>query len=305
MPEITKFYGIPGAGKTTKLISELEKSEQSLSSMCFVTFSRSTGMEIKKRISEKFDIDRKELFFFGTIHSICNRLLDWDLKNNNPKLVTDYEKADYLSRYGLSHPIKYSGSDIPEIAITDVEITEISDAEKIFAIINWCNHRLVPLEQWRNINVTFSEIDPSDVAGICKGWSKYKNENGLVDFDDMLLQTIKQHLVPYSKILFVDEFQDLTPLLYKVYSLWSKDTDKTFVAGDDDQTIYTWSGASPHFLLDLDAEEIILSKSYRVPSNILKKAESLISTVEDRKHKSFLSANEGGQFVHLYLPNFE
>lgn len=305
MPEFVKFFGIPGSGKTTRLILELENSGQPLVSMCFVTFSKSTGMEIKNRISKKFDIDREELPFYGTIHSICNRLLQWDLKNNDPKLVTDHEKADYLSRYGLSYPIKYSGSDIPEVAITDAEIAEISDAEKIFAIINWCNHRLVPLDKWRHINVTFNEIDPDVVKGICEGWENYKNENGLVDFDDMLLQTIAQQLVPYADTLFVDEFQDLTPLLYKVYSLWSKDMDKVFVAGDDDQTIYTWSGASPHFLLDLDAEEIILNKSYRVPSNILKKAEALISTVADRKYKSFLYANEGGQFIHLSTPTFE
>ncbi|MCW3986978.1 MAG: UvrD-helicase domain-containing protein [Candidatus Bathyarchaeota archaeon] len=191
----TKFFGIPGSGKTTRMLTELEKITSAgmpLEQIAFVTFSKSAGEEIKNRILNKFDVDRSDLVWCGTIHSICNRLLDWDLKNNIPKLATEHDRADYLLQYGLTYPIVNTFStDIPETTISDGDIGEVSDEEKIFAVINWCNNRLVPLNNWKNIEVTFDHIDPSFVFEICKGWLEYKQEKGLVDFDDMLLKTIE------------------------------------------------------------------------------------------------------------------
>jgi len=303
-----KFLGIPGSGKTTALIGKLEDfvlKGSSLESMCFVTFSKSAGRDIKSRVSDKFGIDPKQLFYYGTVHSICSKLLGWDLRGGNPKLALDEDRDDYLSQYGYTYPTTDASVELPETSISDENFTEITDEEKLFALIGWCNNRLVPLEKWRDIGVMFDYMDPSMVLEICKGWSEYKQENDLVDFDDMLLQTVKYNLVPYARALFVDELQDFTPLLYKVFTTWSKDIDEVFVCGDPNQSLYQWAGASSDFLLNLDADLTILNRSYRVPFNILKKAEALISTVEGSHYTDFYADRQGGQFVHLISASFD
>ena len=76
---------------------------------------------------------------------------------------------------------------------------------------------------------------------------EYKEEHKLIDFDDMLLKTLEYGLTPNADFLFVDEFQDFTPLLYKIFNLFKSDIDEVYVAGDDDQTIYNFAGATPDY----------------------------------------------------------
>ena len=308
MPNFTKILGVPGAGKTTCLINELEKlineGKGDMESMCFVTFSKSTGREIKARIAEKYGVKPKELPYYGTIHSVCNRLLGWITRDpGGIQIASNEDKDDYLSQYGLTYPVvNNSSNELPETAILNEDFIETTDEEKIFSVINWCNNRLVPVENWKDIGVIFDYIEPSMISEICKGWSEYKHEKSVIDFDDMLLEVIKEDLSPYTKNLFVDEFQDMTPLLHRVISSWSKDKENVFVAGDPNQAIFTWSGASPHFLLDLPADERVLCESYRVPSEILKKAETLISTTRENIYPYFHSVKHGGHFIHLHNP---
>lgn len=254
MTDFTKIFGIPGAGKTTRLLAELDEiisSGGSIGDVCFVTFSKSAGLEIKRDVSEKFGVEFNQLLFYGTIHSICNRMLGWDLKGGNPRLASDDDKADYLSQYGLTYPINNSAfSGLPDNAISEECVSQMRDEEKIFAVINLCNSRLISLKNWKKTDIVFDDIDPSYIYEICKGWKEYKCRNSLVDFDDMLIETVSQNLVPPVKTLFVDEFQDLTPLLYNVFSCWSKDMENVIVAGDDDQTIFTWAGCITKFFIE-------------------------------------------------------
>jgi DNA helicase II / ATP-dependent DNA helicase PcrA len=45
-------------------------------------------------------------------------------------------------------------------------------------------------------------------------------------------------------VLFVDEFQDVSPLQFALYELWARTHERVYVAGDDDQTIYGFQGAA-------------------------------------------------------------
>lgn len=258
----------------------------------------------KKRVKDYFLYEARGYWYqyFGTIHHVCVQLLGWDLKNNNPKLVSDADRAAYLHIHGLDYPVNKNINDLPETIINDTDVDELSDEEKLFAVIQRCNSLCLPLNKWRHTDVEFSSLDPDFVYPICQGWNAYKNEYGLVDFDDMLLDVLNGENTPPCKILFVDEFQDLTPLLYKIVMMWAKTMDQVYVSGDDDQTIYTWSGANPNFLLDLPGKEEILSISYRVPSNILQKANFLINLIGNRRQKPFSSVRSGGKFIHLNSP---
>jgi len=305
MAEITKIYGIPGSGKTTWLVNKIAEynfSGTPIWQISYVTFSKSAAVDALERIGTECGVENEDLkhLYFGTVHSICYRLLGGGLK-----LAQHEDRAKYLEGQGLKYPDKFHNStDLPDIALP-TETNDITDEEKIFSIINLCNHRCIPLKNWRSLGIVLEHIPPSFVEELCKGWLGYKNQKGLVDFDDMLLDTIELGLAPPVDILFVDEFQDFTPLLYRVFKSWSKKIYKIYVAGDDDQTIYSFAGASPNHLLKLKGNTIILDKSYRVPKNILQPAQRVIETVRNRQKKRFKTHIEGGEFLYLQKPTFE
>jgi len=306
LTEIDKIFGIPGAGKTERLLTKIEKymSEGTfLNDICYVTFSKAAAKDAIKRIKNKFDIEDNPLYF-GTIHSICKQMLGWDFRGKDGmKLENSENRHDFLKKFGLNYPL-ISNSDEPENAFT--ENTSVSNDElKIFQIISYCHHRFIPLENWRESGLEFKDISPDDVTHIVKQWDDYKVEHDLVSFDDMLTKTLEEELYPATRILFVDEFQDLSPLLYKIIQTWIPYMKKVVVAGDDDQCIYVFLGASPNFLLDLKAKETILDYSYRVPDPILKKAKKLIGTVNNRQQKEFKENQRPGNFYYLSSPIFK
>lgn len=308
--ESTKFFGIPGSGKTTRLVTELGPLLDQgiyLSDICFITFSNTQAEDIKSKLREHYPngcgfLDHS-YHYIGTIHHACVQLLGWDLKNKNPGKETDIDRKEYLGRYGINYPVKniYT-SDLPEVPIDDTDIEDLTDGERLFVLMSRCNQLCIQLENWKMTDIAFNNLDPSQVYDICKGWEDYKMEKNLVSYDDMILSILRDRMTPPTRILVVDEFQDLTPLLYKVVELWGTSHKKIMVAGDDDQTIYSWGGADPRYLLDYPGEEIILEKSHRVSSDILRQAETLINKVATRKMKHMESEHAGGSFVHLIHP---
>jgi len=312
MTNFTKYFGIPGSGKTETLLTNIEKlvdEDIGIYDISYVTFSKPAAEDAINRMKDRLIGEDKEPYFFGTIHAICKRLLAWDFGTEEEgylRLESPFDRFKYLQGYDLTYPIINNNSqEIPENVFSDYDLINKTDEEKIFAVINWCNHRCVSLHNWRSSGISFEYLDPNRVLDICKGWLEHKQENNLVAFDDMLLETLKEKLHPATHILFVDEFQDLSPLLYRVFMLWSKQMDSVIVGGDDDQTIFSWAGASPDFLLNLKADVKVLNKSYRVPSNILMRAKNLIETVDVRQPKEYQAVKQGGQFIYLNCPSFD
>jgi DNA helicase II / ATP-dependent DNA helicase PcrA len=84
----------------------------------------------------------------------------------------------------------------------------------------------------------------------------------------MLTECSNKGLVPDTKVLIVDEFQDLTRQQYEIFKAWAESMDNVIIAGDPLQAIYPFWGGSPDYFFEWDAEESILSKSHRLPSDI-------------------------------------
>ena len=69
-------------------------------------------------------------------------------------------------------------------------------------------------------------------------------------------------------MIFADEAQDLNRMQLSLVRKWGDRAEYFIVAGDDDQTIYAFTGATPEAFLDPDIPDdhkIILKQSYRVP----------------------------------------
>ena len=76
--------------------------------------------------------------------------------------------------------------------------------------------------------------------------------------------------------------------------------DMLILAGDDQQCLYSFLGASPDSMLDPPLPEdhiIVLGQSYRVPQSVLSWSENIISKVKRRQKKEYKPREEDGKVV--------
>jgi DNA helicase-2/ATP-dependent DNA helicase PcrA len=131
--------------------------------------------------------------------------------------------------------------------------------------------------------------------------SRYKQEKGLIDYNDMVAKFIEQDVSPSFEVLFIDEAQDLSPLQWRmVRALWKK-ANKTYIAGDDDQAIFRWAGADVDTFIALK-EEVdhinTLSQSYRIPGGpIHEMSQKIIRNVSNRYDKYYMPRQEMGDLT--------
>ena len=104
-----------------------------------------------------------------------------------------------------------------------------------------------------------------------------KQRYNYIDFDDILLETyymlennapLLTQLQQRFHYIEVDEFQDTSYAQYEIVKLLASPRNNLFIAGDDDQAIYGWRGASHQIILSFPKEFdnttiIALNTNYR------------------------------------------
>ncbi len=133
-----------------------------------------------------------------------------------------------------------------------------------------------------------------DVEGftdLAPAYAEALDERGIVDFDHQIVRAIDVLLTdPAARaaarracgVLLVDEFQDLTPAHLLMIRLLAGPSGDVFGVGDDDQTIYGYSGASPRWLIEYErffpgAARHLLGVNYRCPPDVVEAASNLLS----------------------------
>ena len=125
-------------------------------------------------------------------------------------------------------------------------------------------------------------------------WLKFKGKTGFLDYNDFLIEVYESDISIDAKIGFFDEVQDFNRLEFEILKEIISGLERVYLAGDDDQAIYGWKGAKPDFFLDLKGEEIVLKKTFRLPSEIWQFAQGIITQVERRKPKEITPINDKG-----------
>ncbi|MCX6480470.1 MAG: ATP-dependent helicase, partial [Mycobacterium sp.] len=143
-------------------------------------------------------------------------------------------------------------------------------------------------------------LDAEKVAAVYAGYEKLKADRpdgvALLDFDDLLLHTaaaiesdaaVAGEFRDRYRCFVVDEYQDVTPLQQRVLDAWLGDRDDLTVVGDANQTIYSFTGASPRYLLDFsrrfpDATVVRLERDYRSTPQVVSLANRVIAAARGR-----------------------
>jgi hypothetical protein len=200
----------------------------------------------------------------------------------------DYQ--EFSKKYGW--PLKGIIDDISEN-------TDVGNYDLILNARSLASH-------WKlSMSATLARLPPHPIY---RNWdvflddfSAYKFSEGKVDFVDMLEQAKSLGPIPGVKIYIVDEGQDLSELQLELIRNWSSDADEVYIAGDDDQAIYTFLGSSDNGFLNFPANEtVILDRSYRCPKKVGGLAENIISRVKNRQDKHVSWRDDKGLVVRTF-----
>jgi DNA helicase-2/ATP-dependent DNA helicase PcrA len=278
-----RIYGPPGCGKTTSLTRQIRRAVDRFGadSVLVTSFSRGAAAELAGR-DLPISSDR-----VGTLHSHCWHALGGpEIAEAN---VDDWNK-DHWSL--AMTPQKQQGKMEGDEGIDgDTETERNGDQE--LQRLNRFRGMMQPRQAW-----------PSDLLRFERLWTEYKQANGLLDFTDLIETAFRDcYTAPQNpSVIFADEAQDLNRMQLSLVRKWGERASYFIVAGDDDQTIYSFTGATPEAFLKPDIPEdhkIVLKQSYRVPRAVHRFAENLIGSVKVRQPKEYLPRPADGACERL------
>jgi DNA helicase-2/ATP-dependent DNA helicase PcrA len=278
---VTKIFGTAGAGKTTKLIdilNDLFEKGVEPERIVFASFTKKAVEEMIERVLLKFTHFNKSQFkYFKTIHALGYASSD------NKKIMGYKELSSIAKSLGLEISFVVN----PEDCGGDKK------GDKVVTIESLSRLRMVSLEeQW--ITCDFDDVSLFMANKWKEKLVEFKNKNNFVDFTD-LLQNYNGGAID-ADYMIIDEAQDLCPLQWSVLNEMSKKCKRVYIAGDDDQLIYKWAGAEVEYILNIKSdEEIILSKSYRLPANIYNLSREVLRKIRLRKPKECVPTKENGE----------
>lgn len=283
-----KIAGPPGTGKTTYLLSQVDKLlEDGADSkkIVFTTFTRAGAYEARDRAIARFDLTEASLPYFRTLHSICYRTVS---QGRSLKPLNNFDWRALGKKLGLVF-ITWEGP--TNLEKTDVQTTQfLSNSTK-------GNSMIAAIQMARNyrqsLKATYAEFSDShlftlrELEHLDNSIRQYKKDTGKVDYTDMLELFIKE--APELDVDYVigDEMQDLTPLQWEVFNILAEQAKTAWIGADDDQAIYGFAGAQARLFIDAPGKLHVLDQSYRIPSSVHTLSQNIIRKVRVRIPKSY------------------
>lgn len=171
----------------------------------------------------------------------------------------------------------------------------------ILAEIEWAKASLVTPEKYPEAIKNTDRTPPINAEKIAECYRRYEQakispEGVLLDFDDLLVHTagalenspaVAEEFREQYRTFVVDEYQDVTPLQQRVLEAWLGERDDLTVVGDANQTIYSFTGATPDYLLNFSrtyqhATVVKLQRDYRSTPQVTELANKVIAKATGR-----------------------
>ncbi len=287
-----------GAGKTktiTHRIAKLIETGVAPHHILALTFTNKAAGEMRERVRILLK-GRSGMPLLTTFHSLGVRILrEFHQAVGVPRGFSIWDRDDSMK--ALKAILTKIGSDLQPknvlAAISRQKGDGVSGAEYAAAASNY-------REQ-----------------GVARAWDMYEKalkEEGGLDFDDLLLRTLRllQHSPEVLSLLqdrwthiTIDEYQDTNRSQYEIARLLAGERRNICVVGDTDQNIYSWRGADIEHLLGFEkafpgANVITLEQNYRSTRTILSAANSVIGKNMRRKPKTLFTENATGEPITFY-----
>lgn len=311
----------PGSGKTRVLTHRVAYLIEEFSvnpwNILAVTFTNKAANEMKERISKLLKKDSlgfegnfsdlrddRNLPTVGTFHSVCVRILRKNLH------LLDYENSFVI--YDDADQQILIKRVMKELNIPDKQF----NPRAILGHISNAKNQLIGYKEYRKYaNSHFTE----KVAEIYEPYQKALVKNNALDFDDIIMKTcelFRKHsdVLDYYqekfKFILVDEYQDTNHAQYVLINLLADKYRNLCVIGDEDQSIYSWRGATIQNILDFekdnkDAKIVKLEQSYRSTQTILDAASAIIEPNKHRKEKKLWTERPKGEKIQIRLAENE
>lgn len=285
MRKVIKFLGPPGTGKTEALMKEIEtiiKAGVDPARIGFVSFSRKAINVARARAAKLTDAD---LSHFRTIHSTAYH-------------IAGLERGDVFQAEHLQEFAELVGMPMDRSTEDDMIIWEGNPGPRCLALAGLAAARITSLrEEWERARL--DDLPWELVSRTVGAYEKYKEAHGLWDFNDMIARAEGKLDLD---VLFIDEAQDSSAAQWKFLQGVTQNVKEIYLAGDDDQAIYAWSGADPVQLLAFRADSMVLPHSYRLPSSIKAQADRISRRIRVRVPKTFTPRDAVGRVSWIFEP---
>lgn len=262
-----------GSGKTTtitrRLANQVVSGAFSPDALLAVTFTRKAAEEMRSKLAALGAPGIKAMTFHAAARS--------QLAAFHPEMLGNVlsSKSEILYRIARTLPMPYKFTPLIDLA------SEIEWAK---------NQRIGPDRYLNALHGHIPPIPKDQMQRIYASYEKQKAERGLVDFEDILERTIDMFKNDESALtalrskihaVTIDEYQDVNLLQQTLLEMWLGDRSEVCAVGDDYQAIYSFTGASPRYLLGLpdrfpDAQVIRLEVNYRSSPDVVTVANRLV-----------------------------
>lgn len=283
-----KLLGPPGTGKTRALLEylELELVKVRPDRIAFMTFTRAARLEALGRTGRTQD----DLPYVRTIHALCYR----ELNISQEQMV----HRSHLTAFGKLVGEKITGNQVDPWLQEELgqtwEPPTIND--ELLRLNHLGRHRLIMLKEaleGTNHEWLFAKW-------FTESYREWKTHENLIDYTDLLSLYLKHGQPLPIDVAFIDEAQDLSPLQWQVVHKLTENAQRVYIAGDDDQAIFSWAGASAAHLIDEPYDDQrILDQSYRVPRQVHAQAQHVITRLSRRVDKHYLPRRSEGESQYL------
>ena len=286
-----------GSGKTRTLtyrVAYLLDNGIAPENILLLTFTNKAAREMLDRVEGLVPHETRAIWG-GTFHSIGSRILRRHAeKLGLTRSFTIMDREDQKDL--MAAAIDASGVNTKEVRFPKPDVVG-----NIFSLAD--NTGLDLAEVLESRYPYFEELH-DDLIKVRKAYIARKQETNNVDFDDLLLLTVKllkdnpeiaEHYQNQFQFVLVDEYQDTNHIQSQMIDLCAEKHGNLMVVGDDAQSIYSWRGADFEHILEFpktypDAKVFKIETNYRSVPEVLELANNAIR-VNKKQFKKNLRAN--------------
>ncbi|MBQ3067786.1 MAG: UvrD-helicase domain-containing protein [Oscillospiraceae bacterium] len=269
-----------------------------------ITFTNKASKELKERIEKAAGQEAADVCA-GTFHWFCLTVLH-----------------KYISRLDFSNGFTiYDADDSKRLLkniLAEQNVNEdMFNIKSVLAEISNAKDNLIMADDYAK--AAEGNFRKSVIAKVYKAYQNELKNNNAVDFDDIILLTVKLFqqcpdvLEEYQeryKYIMVDEYQDTNYCQFVLIHMLAAKYNNICVVGDDDQSIYKFRGANIDNILNFEkhfkgAKTIRLEQNYRSTKTILNAANAVIANNQARKGKNLWTNNITGEKIQLFKANDE